>query len=109
MVQRFFKSTNGQFTVFRASRSRVYQSAWMTTNEGSSHAPRVINLGFSAKPAYPGFDWPVEEIVKSEYETLVALKNSRLKAAARDSDFGDPGNNWVSNAALDAWLRSQKG
>lgn len=94
--RRYFKATDGTVTIFRASDARVYESAWVQLYPtGAVHL-----MGFSARPARVG-ELVVEEIVKSDYDTLVARKNSRLKAiGARDDAFGEPRNSWVNNEAL---------
>lgn len=93
--RRYFKATNGTVTIFRASDARVYQSAWIQL-----HPTGAVHLmGFSARQR--GGELVVEEIVKSDYDTLVARKNARLKAiGARDDAFGEPRNSWVNNEAL---------
>jgi hypothetical protein len=91
MTKRYFKATDGDITVFRASDTKVYQSA-SKTNWG---------ISFSGKPAGLGA-MPAVEITKVEYTALVALKQARIKASngGRHDDGGSPSDSWVSNEAL---------
>lgn len=98
MTKRYYKASDGTFTIFRATDSRVYQSAWMTVD---GFKTRPTNMGFSAKPTYrasagisgsPG-SYPAVEIDKPEYEALVAAKKAR-------TDDNSPSASWVPNADL---------
>lgn len=91
-TKRYFSATDGKITVFRASDSRVYQSA---TKSG-------WGISFSAKPAALGA-MPAVEITKAEYNALVALKQARVRAGnvgGHHADGGAPSDSWVSNEAL---------
>lgn len=91
MTKRFFKATDGEFTVFRASATMHYRSA-IVRGKGS--------ISFSSASGGYGSS-PVEEITKSEYETLVARKNTRLKSEGKDPGrYTTPRHSWVRNAAL---------
>jgi hypothetical protein len=99
-VNRYFKATDGQFTVFRMSPTRVYAAAWLQIVKGCPI------FGFSAKLS-PKAPLPVEEIVKSEYEALVARKIRRVEARKSEliasgakvwGDYGSsPSDSWVVN------------
>jgi hypothetical protein len=96
---RYFSATDGVITVFRASASRVYSSAWFTT-EVSQGKPRPANgLGFSVSKHgnYPGGKYPAKEISKAEYDQLVAWKVNRLLAAGRYPGGASPQDSWVVN------------
>ena len=91
MTTRYFKATDGKITAFRASKTRVYQSADLG-NE-NRHLGSRYGIGFSGKPG------PVKavEIDKAEYDRLVVLKNARLGKM----QYGpSPQDSWVDNAAL---------
>lgn len=105
MSKRFYKSTDGHITVFRATAERRYQSAFFSSTQiDGGRWVRFGPIGFSAtgtSGAAVSNQHAAEEIVQSEYETLVARKNSRLKAEGRDpAGNASPQNSWVSNAAL---------
>ena len=92
-MRRFFKATDGSPTVFRASNTRDYRSASFSTRENGD-----VSISFSAGDG----SYPVEEIVRSEYETLVARKNSRIKAnGGHHGDGASPRDSWVRKAALE--------
>jgi hypothetical protein len=113
MPTRYFKATDGTFTVFRATASRVYASAWMVIDRSTERAandtwvpvgePHPVNMGFSAKPSAA---LPAVEITKAEYSALVARKVARTDAekAANPAlwrGYGhSPRDSWVSNEAL---------
>jgi hypothetical protein len=77
----YFAGTDGTVTVFRASPTRVYQSATFRPISFSAWAPKA-----------PGA-FCVSEVTKAEYERLVALKKSRT------SD-NSPQASWVHNREL---------
>jgi hypothetical protein len=97
---RYFKATNGRFTVFRASPTRVYLSAWI-----QSDAKRVTDFGFSMLSAKGRV--PAEEMTKDEYEALVKRKTARIEARKAEivasggqisRSFGSsPSDSWVAN------------
>jgi hypothetical protein len=96
MTIRYFKATDGVITVFRASATRVYASAWFTT-EGNRP---IGDIGFSGKPLPLG-KYPAVEITKAEYEALQAAKLERVKAAGENPKWAtSPQSSWVRNAAL---------
>jgi hypothetical protein len=86
---RYFRATNGRFTVFRAS-TRVYLSAWIQSN-----AERVTNYGFSMLSAKGRV--PAEEMTKAEYDALNARKIERIIAAGRQPKNAAPRDSWVAN------------
>jgi hypothetical protein len=87
---RYFKATNGRFTVFRASTTRVYLSAWIQSN-----AQRVTDYGFSLLSAKGRV--PAEEMTKAEYDALNARKVERIVAAGGDPKHAAPADSWVAN------------
>jgi hypothetical protein len=91
MSLRYFKATDGRFTIFRATASRVYGSAWIQTN-----GERVTLAGFSMKPAgmYP---LPAIEIDRMEYHRLTALKMARIVTAGGNPKWAAPSDSWVRN------------
>jgi hypothetical protein len=96
MTLRYFKATDGQITVFRASATRAYASAWFTT-EGNRP---IGDIGFSGKPLPLG-KYPAVEITKAEYEALQAAKVERVKAAGENLKWAtSPQSSWVRNADL---------
>ena len=115
MPNRYFKATDGTFTVFRASSSRVYKSAWMRIDRARERnaegvwapvgEPHPVNLGFSARPPYaaargiPGAPgaYPAEEITKAEHQALVAAKNARAVADPDACEPSSPRDSWVRN------------
>ena len=98
MTKRYFKASDGVFTIFRASDSRVYASAWMTVD---GFKTRPTNMGFSAKPVYRAAEGvsglpsalSAVEIDKAEYNALVRAKKARTEDNA-------PSASWVRNADL---------
>jgi hypothetical protein len=108
-MNRYFKATDGRFTVYRSSATRVYASAWFAVTDAG-----VRDIGFSAKPhCARGTEHgaPAVEISKAEYQTLVARKAERIaafiaaRAAAgnpvyRGYDGAAPSDSWVFNEAL---------
>jgi hypothetical protein len=96
MPLRYFKATNGRFTVFRGSESRVYLSAWIQCD-----AHRVTSYGFSMKPASPSvYPNPAVEIAKTEYEELNQRKIERIVEQHGNPKWAAPRDSWVSNEAL---------
>jgi hypothetical protein len=90
MSKRYFSATDGDVTVFRASDTKVYQSATRTR----------WSISFSGKPAGLGA-MPAKEITKAQYAALVALKQARVQASGgRHSDGGAPSDSWVANDAI---------
>lgn len=87
MTKRYYKATDGTFTIFRATDSRIYKGAWMTV-DGFKTRPR--NMGFSGK--YSGALEAIE-IGKGEYDALVLYKKQR-------TDDNAPSASWVRNADL---------
>jgi predicted SprT family Zn-dependent metalloprotease len=98
MTSRYFKATDGQFTIFRSTTARTYQFADLTARDGL-----IVAMGFgNLKGALKAI-----EIDKAEYASLVAAKNKRTKAlhdkraAAGLSNWRDgPSDSWVFNADL---------
>jgi hypothetical protein len=87
MTTRYYKATDGTFTVFRATQSREYASAWIQVD---GFKVRPLDFGFRAKSIGP---YPAIEINKADYEWLATLKNERT------TDHS-PRNSWVRNDAL---------
>ena len=50
MTKRYFKATDGTFTVFRASESRVYRYAWMRLGQSSGARPTARRGRSSGRP-----------------------------------------------------------
>jgi hypothetical protein len=91
---RYFKATDGTFTVYRSTQSRDYRSAYFS----HSHSGNVTGIAFSAKPARGGM-MEAFEITPDEYKALVACKADRCK---RDGvKYPEvPGQSWVRNADI---------
>jgi hypothetical protein len=93
MAIRYFKATNGRFTIFRATASRVYGSAWIQCN-----ADRVTLSGFSMKPASASvYPIPAIEIDRAEFNRLNMLKMSRIMTAGGNPKWAVPSDSWVKN------------
>jgi hypothetical protein len=93
MSLRYFKATNGRFTIFRASASRVYGSAWIQCS-----ADRVTVSGFSMKPASASvYPLPAIEIDRMEYHRLTALKMARIVTQGGNPKWAVPSDSWVKN------------
>jgi hypothetical protein len=103
-MRRFFKATDGHVTVFRASDTRDYKSAFFTSTEVDGRWVRQGPISFSGNPIVGvkiSIQHPAVEIVQSEYETLIAGKNTRVQATGGDPRHAtSPQHSWVSNAAL---------
>ena len=117
MTKRYYKASNGTFTIFRAS-ERPYRTAWMTIDrihvrdaDGETWVktgePQPVNMGFSAGIGKIG-DYQVTEIGKGEYQALVAAKTWRvearvaaLRAAGRTISGG------AGSAPRDSWVRNE--
>jgi hypothetical protein len=72
----YYKATDGKFTVFRHSNTRVYNSARMRIIDGS-----VAEIVFSSKSTYasePG-SYTATEIRKAEYDDLVRAEIDRRR------------------------------
>jgi hypothetical protein len=93
MTKRYFSATDGDVTVFRASATRVYQSA-LKLRHGISFSATPAHLMLGAMPA--------KEITKAQYTALVALKQARVRASGggRHQDGGAPSDSWVANDAI---------
>ena len=123
MTKRYFKATDGKFTIFRASESRVYRGAWMRIDQSRRRAadgktwepfgePVPVAMGFSAYPVPPHGQFPAVEIGKHEYQVLVQIKTARVEAwraelrAKGQTMFGSigPSDSWVRNDELPEWL-----
>jgi hypothetical protein len=93
MAIRYFKATDGVFTVFRASRNLAFLSARMRFSGDG-----VAEIGFSGKPG----SYPAIEIDKAEYEAPVRAKiarRSRLEGRIVSCDR-EPSQSWVRNSDL---------
>ena len=89
---RYFKATNGRFTVFRASPTRAYTMATIRSN-----AEQVIDFSLS----YSGVgDCPAVEITKAEYDALNAAKAARFERLGLPLKYVAPRDSWVSNAEI---------
>jgi hypothetical protein len=83
MTTRYFSGTNGAVTVFRASATKVYNSATFKPIAFSSAMPFADRF-------------PVSEIAKSEYDALVARKVERVKSSGADPKHAtSPQDSWV--------------
>ena len=93
MSIRYFKATNGRFTIFRASASRVYGSAWIQCD-----ANRVTVAGFSMKAASASvYPIPAIEIDRAEYDRLNARKAERIVLQGGNPKWAAPSDSWVRN------------
>lgn len=107
-MKRFYKATDGRITVYRAT-ERTYASVSFTSIHlpTSTYTPAGWYVGtggisFSAKHAVEGYRHAVEEIVQSEYETLIALRNTWLQSRGIDpKDRTSPQSSWLPNAMID--------
>jgi hypothetical protein len=92
MPIRYFKATDGVFTVFRESQSRVYTHANFDTN-----GTVVRHISFSDE----GGNFFAVEIDKAEYDRLADLKVSRSRLQGRNPQWdGHPSNSWVKNISF---------
>lgn len=93
-MQNYFKATDGQVTIFRAT-GRVYKFGYISTN----------TVGFSnVKGAVKEYRYyPAISITKSEYDALQAARVERVKCAGLDpTQHVSPRDSWVLNASIDA-------
>jgi hypothetical protein len=91
MTTRYFKATDGKITVFRASKTKVYQSAGgFGPREWIRFSTYAANVGTANKRA-------CIEIDKAEYDRLNAIKFARLGAA---NGIG-PQDSWVENSEIE--------
>lgn len=104
MTTRYFKGTDGIITVFRASKTKVYQSAWFSRDEGQTF-PRgdqgfsgatVARHPYATKYGVAARTVTTTEIAKAEYDSLVKLKNTRFA----DPTQASPQDSWVPNAEI---------
>lgn len=93
MGLRYFKATNGRFTVFRSSPTRAYVSATIHCN-----ADRVTDFSLSYTAGRGAL--PAEEITRAEYNALNAAKQRRIEARGGMVKYAAPRDSWVSNAEL---------
>ena len=123
MTKRYFKATNGTFTIFRASESKTYRFAWMKLGQVSRRTASgdwerygemiPLDMGFTnpANPRRPHDaigPFPAIEIGKGEYAALVVIKTKRIEAwraelrAKGQTMFGSvsPSDSWVHNDEL---------
>lgn len=116
MTKRYFKATDGKFTIFRASESRAYRYGWMTIDQPHRRAPdgyykrdgEAIPLDVSFTNTKRLGACPAIEIGKHEYQVLVAIKTARVEAwreerrAEGQTMFGSisPSDSWVRNDEL---------
>ena len=109
-MTRYYMATDGVVTVFRATETREYRSAWISawTQAADWYQARPSNFGFSAKTG----PIPAIEIEKAGYEALVAAKMRRVaakieaakaegKPLSRHYDGGSPSDSWVRNAEIE--------
>lgn len=96
MKTRYFKATNGRFTVFRMSPTRVYLSAWIQS--GATH---ITNYGFSMKRPAAG-SVPAVEITRAEYDALNKRKIERIVARGGNPKYAAPADSWVANEGAGA-------
>jgi hypothetical protein len=88
-MTRYYKATDGTFTVFRSSKARVYASAWIQTARPNPTRPHAFGFRQTARAPYP-----VEEISKAEYDDLKLAQKQRL------------GGNLTYTSPRDAWVRN---
>jgi hypothetical protein len=121
MTKRYFKATNGTYTVFRASESKTYRFGWMKLGQVMRRAADgdweyygeviPLDLGFTnpfTTPKGVSGPFPAIEIGKGEYMALVTIKTKRIQAwraereAAGQTHFSStsPGDSWVRNDEL---------
>jgi hypothetical protein len=111
MPMRYFKATDGTFTIFRASASRVYRGAWMRVDRARKRnaegdwapvgEPFPVIMGFSAKLGGPSAALPAIEITKAEHQALVAAKNARAVADLDACVPDSPRDSWVRNDGVE--------
>jgi hypothetical protein len=95
MAKRFFKFTDGERTVFRAtSMVRGFRYGWT----------QLSWVGFSNSPVNArATTFPAVEIDDIEFRQLVALKKARVIAAGGDNQReSSPQDAWVFNSQLEA-------
>lgn len=123
MTKRYFKATNGEYTIFRASESRTYRYGWINLSQRTRRSADgktwekygeviPLDLGFTNPTTVPKSattgPLPAVEIGKGEYMALVAIKTARINAWAEErraqgqTVFGGtaPGDSWVRNDEL---------
>lgn len=89
---RYFKATNGRFTVFRSSPTRAYTAATIYCN-----ADRVTDFVLS----YTGRgNLPAVEITREEYNALNDAKQRRIEAAGGRVSYAAPRDSWVRNSDI---------
>lgn len=87
MTKRYFKSTDGTKTIFRAS-ERHYQFGRFSRPIGFCNTPGLDRC-------------PAHEITKAEYDRLIALKRERQIAAGENLQYSSgPQDSWVANIAI---------
>jgi hypothetical protein len=107
---RYYKASDGVFTVFRSTATREYRSAWIQHGRaplGSGLATRVANFGFSAKHAHEAGaprhatqatgQYPAVEISKAEYDDLKLAQKQRWGGSLKHCG---PRDSWVRNEGL---------
>lgn len=92
MTTRYFKATDGKITVFRASKTRVYQSA-------SGFGPKE-SISFSGRPG----PFPTTEISKAEYDALVVVKAARIASRWATKYPGEAMPSWAGSSPQDSWV-----
>jgi hypothetical protein len=124
MTRRYFRATNGTYTVFRASESKTYRYAWIRLDQRSRRGEGgwekygeavPLDMGFTNPTTVPKGacgPLPTTEIGKGEYMALVSLKTQRIEAwreelkAKGETMWGSvsPSDSWVRNDELPEWL-----
>lgn len=94
MGLRYFKATNGRFTVFRSSPGRVYTAA---TIQCDANRVTYFSLSYTGRG-----EIKVEEISRAEYNALNDAKARRFERAGAPLNYAAPRDSWVSNADLEA-------
>src|SRR5690242_11559387 len=101
MSKRYFKSTDGRVTVFRASDTRDYQSAAFVSvvdDAGTGRIKGYIQFSGASADSFLG-GWPATGIDKAEYERLIAIKRRRTAGSAYSNA---PRDSWIANRELES-------
>ena len=126
MTKRYFKATNGTYTIFRASESKAYRYGWIKFDQRTRRSADgktwekygevvPLDIGFTnpfTAPKGASGPFPAHEIGKHEYQVLVQIKGVRCEAwreelrAKGQTMFGSvgPSDSWVRNDELPDWL-----
>jgi hypothetical protein len=103
MSKRYFKFTDGTFTVFRGTGMvQGFRYGWTQRRNRGSFPTNPGWVGFSNSPVNSkAVTFPATEITKAEFDQLVAIKRTRVIAAGHDNaQYSSPQDAWVFNEAL---------